>query len=256
MSKNYPKEKNLRNFLKLSLLIISTLFIGFYMSGCGAATTAIEKRNLEVQTKMSDSVFLEPVSPDKQIVYLRVRNTTDKNVEVEQQIKNAFEARGYKVVNNPDLAYFMIQANILQVGKIDGTDSDSSLQSGFGGGLLGAGVSMATGGSGNNIGIGAAVGALVGVVANTMVKDIYYSMTTDVEIRQRPALDEKISQNEQNYSEQGTTSTISQNVNTSNVQWKIYRTRIISTANKVNLEFDEAQSELTKGLARSLSGLL
>jgi phospholipase C len=89
-----------------------------------------------------------------------------------------------------------------------------------------------------------------------MVKDIYYSMTTDVEIRQRPALDEKISQNEQNYSEQGTTSTISQNVNTSNVQWKIYRTRIISTANKVNLEFDEAQFELTKGLARSLSGLL
>ena len=81
-------------------------------------------------------------------------------------------------------------------------------------------------------------------------------MVADVEIRQRPALDEKISQNEENYSEQGTTSTISQNVNTNNVQWKIYRTRVVSTANQVNLEFEEAQAELSKGLVRSLSGLL
>ena len=246
----------MKNFLKLSIFIISTLSIGLYMSGCGAASTAIEKRNLEVQTKMSDSVFLEPVSPDKQIVYVRVRNTTDKDIEVEQQIKDAFTARGFKVVNNPDEAYFMIQANVLQIGKIDGTDKDSALKSGFGGGLLGAGASMATGGSGNNIGIGAAIGAVVGLVADTMVKDIYYSMVTDVEIRQRPALDERISQNEQNYSEQGTTSSISQNVNTSNVQWKIYRTRVMSTANQINLEFPEAQAELTRGLTKSLSGIL
>lgn len=246
----------MRTFFKLSVLIVSTFLIGLFISGCGAASTAIEKRNLEVQTKMSDSIFLEPVSPQKQIVYLKVRNTTDKNVEVEQEIRNAFEAKGFKVVSNPAEAYFMIQANILQVGKTDGTDSDSALKSGFGGGLLGAGVSMATGGSGSNIGIGAAVGALVGVLADTMVKDIYYSMVTDVEIRQRPTLDESISQHESNYSEQGTTSTISQNVNTNNAQWKTYRTRVISTANKVNLEFEEAQPALTKGLAKSLSGVL
>ena len=65
-----------------------------------------------------------------------------------------------------------------------------------------------------------------------------------------------ISQNESNYSEQGTTSTISQNVNTANAQWKIYRTRVVSTANQVNLDFEEAQTEISKGLAKSLSGLL
>ena len=226
------------------------------MSGCGAASTAIEKRNLEVQTKMSDSIFLEPVALEKQIVYIKIRNTTDKNIDIEEQIKAAIQAKGFKVVTNPEEAYFMIQANVLQVGKTDATDSDSALKSGFGGGLLGAGVSAVTGGSGNNIGIGAAVGAIVGLVADTMVKDIYYTMVADVEIRQRPALDEKISQNEENYSEQGTTSTISQNVNTNNVQWKIYRTRVVSTANQVNLEFEEAQAELSKGLVRSLSGLL
>ena len=246
----------MRNILKLATLIVSMIFVGLYMSGCGAATTAIEKRNLEVQTKMSDSIFLEPVSPEKQVVYVRVRNTTDKDIEVEQQIKDAFTSRGFKVVNNPDEAYFMIQANVLQIGKTDGTEKDSALKSGFGGGLLGAGVSMATGGSGNNIGIGAAVGALVGVIADTMVKDIYYSMITDVEIRQRPALNEQITQYEDNYSKQGTTSSLSQEVSTNSVQWKIYRTRVVSTANQVNLEFPEAQNELTKGLSRSLSGLL
>ena len=246
----------MKTIFKITTLIASTLLIGLFISGCGAASTAIEKRNLEVQTKMSDTVFLEPISPDKRIVYLRVRNTTDKDIQVEQVIKNSIESNGFRVTGNPDEAYFMIQANVLQVGKTDATDSDSALKSGFGGGLLGAGVSAVTGGSGNNIGIGAAVGAIVGLVADTMVKDIYYTMVADVEIRQRPALDEKISQNEENYSEQGTTSTISQNVNTNNVQWKIYRTRVVSTANQVNLEFEEAQAELSKGLVRSLSGLL
>lgn len=246
----------MRTFLKISILIVSTLFVGSSFTGCGAASTIIEKRNLEIQTKMSDSIFLEPVAPAKQIVYIKIRNTTDKDIEVEDQIKSAIEAKGFKVVTNPDEAYFMIQANVLQVGKTDDTQSDSALQSGFGGGLLGAGISLATGGSGSNIGLGAAIGAVTGLIGNTVVKDIYYSMVTDVEIRQRPALDEKISQNEENYSEQGTTSTISQNVNAANVQWKIYRTRVVSTANQVNLEFDEAKMELSKGLVKSLSGLL
>ena len=243
----------MKNIFKLVLLVLS---ISIFISGCGAATTAIEKRNLEVQTKMSDTVFLEPVSPEKQIVYLKVRNTTDKDVEVEEQIRKAFESKGFKVVSNPDEAYFMIQANILQVGRTDATSTNSALQSGFGGGLVGAGVSAATGGSGDNIGIGAAVGAVAGLIANNMVKDIYYSMITDVEIRQRPAINEKIVQVEDNYSEQGTTSTVSQNVNTNDVQWKIYRTRVVSVANQVNLQFEEAQGELQKGLTRSLSGLL
>ncbi len=246
----------MKTIFKITTLIASTLLIGLFISGCGAASTAIEKRNLEVQTKMSDTVFLEPVSPDKRIVYVRVRNTTDKEIQVEQAIKNSIESNGFRVTNNPDEAYFMIQANVLQIGKTDATDKDSALKSGFGGGVLGAGISMATGGSGNNIGIGAAIGAVVGLVADTMVKDIYYSMVTDVEIRQRPTTDESIYQNEKNYSEQGTTSTIKQDVSTNNAQWKIYRTRVVSTANQVNLEFEEAQAELTKGLARSLSGLL
>lgn len=242
--------------IKVSLLVMASLFVSTTFTGCGAATTAIEKRNLEVQTKMSDSVFLEPVSPEKQVVYIKIRNTTDKDIDVENQVKASIAAKGFKVTSNPEEAYFMIQANVLQIGRTDQTGRDSALQSGFGGGLLGAGVSAATGGNGNNVGIGAAIGAVVGLVTDSMVKDIYYSMITDVEIRQRPAINEKVLQNEANLSEQGTTSTISQNVNSNNVQWKIYRTRVVSSANQVNLEFDDAKNELQKGLEKSLSGLL
>jgi hypothetical protein len=34
-----------------------------------------------------------------------------------------------------------------------------------------------------------------------------------------------------------------------------YRTRVVSTANKANLQYEEAAVELTNGLARSISGL-
>jgi hypothetical protein len=34
-----------------------------------------------------------------------------------------------------------------------------------------------------------------------------------------------------------------------------YRTRVVSTANKANLQYEEAATELTNGLARSISGL-
>lgn len=246
----------MKNIIKLSLIVVTSIFIISTFTGCGAASTAIEKRNLEVQTKMSDSIFLEPVSIDKQIVYVKIRNTTDKEVNVEEQIKSTLTSKGFKVVSNPDEAYFMIQANILQIGKTDETDSDSALQSGFGGGLLGAGVSAATGGRGNNIGVGAAVGAVAGLLANTMVKDISYSMITDVEIRQRPAINEKVLQYEDNFSDQGSSSTVSQTVDKNDVQWKIYRTRVLSKANQVNLQFEEAKNELEKGLIKSLSGLM
>jgi hypothetical protein len=38
-------------------------------------------------------------------------------------------------------------------------------------------------------------------------------------------------------------------------KWKTYQTRIVSTANKVNLEFNEALKSLEDGLVRSISGI-
>ena len=37
--------------------------------------------------------------------------------------------------------------------------------------------------------------------------------------------------------------------------WKRYRTRVMSKANKVNLEFEEAAPDLVAGLTRSIAGI-
>ena len=46
------------------------------LSGCSAMSTAIKKRNLDVKTQMSQTVWLEPSS--QKTVYLQVRNTSDR----------------------------------------------------------------------------------------------------------------------------------------------------------------------------------
>ena len=47
------------------------------VSGCGAVHTSIKKSDLDVQTRMSDTVFLEPVAPEKRLVFVSVRNNLD-----------------------------------------------------------------------------------------------------------------------------------------------------------------------------------
>lgn len=242
--------------MKKIVQIVGLLFVITLLTGCGALSTAIEKRNLDVQTKMSSSVFLEPVGPEKQIVYVRVRNTTDKEIDIQQNIKDAFTANGFTITQNPNKAQFMVQANLLQVGKGDARSARSALESGFGGVVLGLGVAAATGASSTGYGVAGLVGGLVGTVANSLVKDVYFTMITDVEIRQRPSSGETIEQSMKGSASQGNSASVSQNVKSTNAQWKIYRTRVVSTANKVNLDFVEAKPVLIKGLTRSLSGLL
>ncbi|MDX9795948.1 MAG: complement resistance protein TraT [Arcobacteraceae bacterium] len=246
----------MKKYYNFGVLIISSLIIMGVFSGCGALHTAIKKKDLDVQTKMSDSIFLEPVAPDKQIVYVRVRNTTDKEINIEEEVKQIFENNRFRVTTNPEEAEFMVQANMLQIGKSDLTSATRALESGFGGVVAGIGVAAASGASGKGYAAGGLIGGLVASVADALVDDTFYTMITDVEIRQRPSFGESIEQNQIANAQQGNSSTINQNIQNTNSQWKIYRTRIVSTANKVNLKFEEAEPELIKGLTRSLTGVL
>ena len=97
----------------LIVLSVSTMF------GCAATQVAIEKRNLAVQTKMSETVFLDPVGPDRQTVFIQVKNTSDKEIEIAPDLSDAIAKRGYRVIQDPNLAHFMLQVNILSVGKTD-----------------------------------------------------------------------------------------------------------------------------------------
>ncbi|MFZ1428832.1 MAG: complement resistance protein TraT, partial [Geminicoccaceae bacterium] len=108
------------------------------LSGCAAGSTAIAKRNLDVQTKMSDTIFLDPVSPDQRTVYVDVKNTSDKpDLDLAPQIRAAIAARGFRVVDDPRAAQFVLQANVLQAGRSSETAAEAASGSGFGGTLLG-----------------------------------------------------------------------------------------------------------------------
>jgi len=211
------------NFLKA----ITVVTVAGFVSGCAATHVAISKRELDVQTKMSSTIFLDPVPKDKQTIYLQVRNTSDRpDVRIEDSIRAGIQSRGYKIVSDANRAHYMLQINILQVGKIDPAAAERAFTAGYGGAMTGILVGAAAGGSGRDAAAGGVIGGIIETVSGAFVKDVTYSIITDLQISERHG-----------------------------GNWKRFQTRVLSTANKVNLEFAEAQPSLEKGLVASLSGL-
>jgi outer membrane lipoprotein SlyB len=184
-----------------------------------------------------------------------VRNTSDKEIAVKDIITNALISRGYTITTSPQKAYFMLQVNVLQVGKTDLREAQSALEGGFGGAVLGATAGYAMHNSNSNAAAGGLIGAAVGVVADALVDDTYFSMITDVQIRERPLAGEVVTQTQKAKIKQGSSTNVNQDIQGGKVDWKTYRTRVVSTANKVNLDFAEAQPVLQDALGKSLSGL-
>ena len=114
------------------------------------------------------------------------------------------------------------------------------------------------GGAFSDSGRGALVGGLIGGAANTIldaaVEVVKYSMVTDLQISEK-ADGNFVSESSDAFLKQGT-SGYKKSEWQQKTNWKKYQTRIISVAKKVNLKFDEAEPELTKGLVMSISGLL
>ena len=245
----------LKSIAKTFLIAGMFSLVAIEFTGCGAAHTAIKKRNLDVQTKMSETIFLEPTEPNQRVIYVDVRNTSDKDINVKESIVSALISHGYTVTTSPQKANFMLQANVLQVGKTDLREAQNALDGGFGGAVLGAAAGYALHVSGRNAAAGGLIGAALGVVGDALVDDTFYSMITDVQIRERPLAGEMITQTQAANIKQGSSTNVQQNIQGGSVEWKTYRTRVVSTANKVNLDFEEAQPALQDALAKSLSGL-
>ncbi len=239
---------------KLILFILASIIL-IQLTGCSAIHTAIKKSDLDVQTKMSETVFLEPVSPKEKIIFIDVRNTTDKKISISTIIEQSIQSRGYKITADPAKANFMLQANILKIGKTDLRSSQSALASGYGGAVAGAVIASHSNSSGRSVAKAGLFGALLGIAADAMVEDILYNMITDLQIRERPRNGEVITQSQSTAASQGTSTRMNQKVTGGKVRWKTYRTRIVSTANQVNLKYEEAKGKLIEGLTRSISGV-
>ncbi|HBP90036.1 MAG TPA: conjugal transfer protein TraT [Nitrospiraceae bacterium] len=245
----------------LTTPILKILAVGCILSmlvGCAAVHTSIRKRNLDVQTKMSDTIFLDPVGPDKKVIYVEVRNTSDKeNFDVEGELKEKITKRGYRVTDNPDEAYYRLQANVLSVAKTTPEEAAQMLAGGFGAPLVGAAAGAAAGGVVGGAGGGVAGGILgmLGTVAvDAFVEDVMFLCVTDIQLVEKAPEGVIVRSDSAQNLAQGMAGT--QNQTYSEVgKFKKYRTRVVSTANQMNLVYEDAAEPLTRGLARSLAGL-
>ncbi|WP_248884430.1 complement resistance protein TraT [Acidithiobacillus acidisediminis] len=225
------------------------------LSGCAATQVALEHKDLDVQTKMSNTIFLNPVPPSEQTVYVQFKNTSDKSLNVaalEQEIDANLTNQGYRIVPY-NQAHYMLQINVLSVGKMSEAAAQKSLTNGYGGAAFGAIAGAAIGQSWTGAGAGGLVGGAIGLVADSLVKDVTYAMITDVQVAERSK--QAVQQQTNSNLQQGTSTTTTQQVSGEG-HWLYYRTRIVSTANKVNLSFKNAVPALQGQLVHSLSGIL
>lgn len=226
------------------------------LSGCGAMSTAIKKRNLDVKTQMSETIWLEPSS--QKTVYLQIKNTSDKDMSgLQSKLVKAVQDKGYTVTSSPESAHYWIQANVLKADKMDLRTAQGFLSQGYQGAAvgaaLGAGITAYNSNSaGAALGVGLASG-LAGMAADALVEDVNFTMVTDVQISEKTAASVQtdnvaaLKQGSSGYKVQTSTQTGNQHK---------YQTRVVSSANKVNLKFEEAKPVLEDQLAKSVANIL
>jgi len=237
-------------------LVAAVVVSCLVLSGCSAMGTAIKKRNLDVKTQMSQTVWLEPSS--EKTVYIQIRNTSDKDMsDLQTLLAQDLRAKGYNVTSSPDSAYYWIQANVLKAEKMDLRQAQGLLSTGYegaaAGAALGAGITAYNSTSGGAIlGVGLAAG-LAGMAADAMVEDTNYTMVTDLQIPERS----KATVTTDNIAalRQGNSGVKVQTSSEEGNRMK-YQTRVVSNANKVNLKFEEAKPVLEAQLAKSVAGIM
>ena len=235
------------------------LLAGLLAAGCAAMGTAIGKRKLEVETLTSHTVFLDPVAADQRTVFVQVRNTSDRpGFDLEAEVGAAIRAKGYRLVDDPADAQFLLQANVLQIGVTSPTATEQNLGGGFGsavvGGAVGAGVGRAVSSETSTIIAGALIGAAAEGLSGAWFEDVTYSITTDVQISERAGQGVLVTETTDQKLVQGSAG--HRIIAASQASdWKRYQTRVISTANRVNLDFEDAEPDLVAGLTRAIAGI-
>lgn len=249
-----------------SMLALATPVI----TGCSAITTSITKGDLSLDTKLSETIWLQPSSNNT--VFVQIRNTSDKPMaNLSNKIRESLAQYGMVVTNNPEEAHYWLQANIVSIRKSSTNDSESYLAKGAESFLLGAGAGLGFyvakqntytdywgythdyghDYAGEALLAGAAIGT-VSYIANVMVDDVYYTAVTDLLISEKVP-NGVSSQTESRVSSGSNTHTTSSTVNiTDKIQ---HTTRIVSVANKVNLKYEECSNEIENALVHAISNI-
>jgi hypothetical protein len=251
-----------RASFRIAALAAATVLLG----GCAATAVSLSHKDLDVQTRTSTAVFVDPVPRAQRTVYLNVRSGVadfDRHA-FSKFIRDQFATNedGYQIVDDPDQAHFQMLVYVLNLEKASPDAAHAALSRGYSGGgemvagaLAGAAVGSTTHNP-NGVVAGAVVGGVVAagasLVANSLVHDVTYMLVADISIREKTAgaLVRKDTSIDAKVSDSGTSQQRVSEVSDK----KEYRTRVVTTANKANLQLPEAQDQMFIKTAAAMSG--
>lgn len=153
--------------------IISSLVLIFLLNGCGTAT-------LQVQSKMTRTLSIEPSLLQKKVVYLRVTGTSASVLEIEAPLRKALEERSVILTTDPNEATISLHVNTLFANNLK---EAASYQASVLGGVTSGAVAKGMGNSsGDSILIGIGVAIAMGV-ADRALADETYRAVIDISLR-------------------------------------------------------------------------
>ena len=175
-------------------------------------------------------------------------------------ITGSLQSLGYQITQEPDEARLLLQVNLLNFKRTAKSSARSALSAGYGrpAGFEGALIGGVAGGElGNDNTAATAGGALVGGILGAMfdanTQDINYTMVADVQLSIRQ--EDDVSYSGKVTLQQGTSGSEVADYERK-VPWIKHRTRLVTTANKVNLELEEAAPAIQSDMINVLSGMI
>ena len=280
-----------------AVVSLCLLLLTLQLTGCTAIHRSIAKGELDVQTRMSQTIYLDPVEPELRTVFLDVRSTAAEFQQpLDQAVIDFLQQRGYQVTNSPAQAQFWLQVNVRTVLKqapeqvlaqAEFGMSEAEIEQLMNPSLLAlpallpedateqpAQQRRSSRSSGSNVYVGYAdsvdvssrdlrnAAIALAIIAGTeyagrqLVKDVYYTMVTDLQVAERIAADSdewvlEYSQHLLLQGDSGSTDTLWERA----TDRRKYQARVISFANQANLKWEDAEPGLQSGLIRSLAGI-
>jgi hypothetical protein len=224
-------------------MILLTLFL---LTGCFGNSSKPEKppidpesrqeNKLEVETLLSQTIFLRPVLHGERSVYLRFNSTSDKPVDLtglQKELATRLMAKGYRITS-PEKANFLLQINILSISKSSKPLTKDAVANGFGAAVAIAGAAAGPAGS--------VVGTATQSATNLLFRDTYYNMTTDIKLSERPVRINILK--------------AETHANAMPDAWQEHQTKAISSAKDVNANQEQVIDMLEENLLSVLNGLL
>ena len=162
--------------LKIFKTINLTICIIIIFIGCGTA-------KLQTQTKMTKTIFLNPINSSVKSIYINIKNSSDQELNtLENEIINKLKLKKYKIMSNAQKAQYILMVNIISINIKKENNSRNGAKDGL---IVGSSVSIY-----NNNGVtGTVLGGLAGGIIGGLIaknnEDSIIQIIIDIKIQEK-----------------------------------------------------------------------